>query len=202
MIGRLSGIAVEREVDGTCVIDVRGVGYEVVVPLRTLGRLPQPPEAVTLHVHTHVREDTFRLYGFADLHDREAFRVMLGVSGVGPKLAMAILSELSAAEVASAVARADKKRLSAISGIGKKMADRLVLELKDKLPETPGNGFAIAPPAAAVLPPGRAGEVVGALVALGFTRGQAEAAAAKVVADQDARPIETLIRQALSTLAS
>ena len=200
MIGRLKGHVIERGVDGCCVLDVNGVGYEVFVPMRLLGRLSQPAEPVTLLVHTHVREDTLRLYGFADGDDREAFRVMLGVSGVGPKLAMAILSELSAAEVASAVARADKKRLSAVSGIGKKMADRLVLELKDKLQELGKDGAVL--PAVVDLPKGRAGEVVSALQALGFTRGQAETAAAKVVAEQDARPIETLIRQALSTLAS
>lgn len=199
MIGRLKGLIIERGADGCCVLDVNGVGYEVFVPLRLLGRLAQP-EPVTLLVHTHVREEMLRLYGFADAEDREAFRAMMGVSGVGPKLAMAILSELSAAEVAAAVARADKKRLSAVSGIGKKMADRLVLELKDKLQELGKEGAALPP--IADLPKGRAGEVVSALQALGFTRGQAETAAAKVVAEQDARPIETLIRQALSTLAS
>jgi holliday junction DNA helicase RuvA len=201
VIGRLTGVAIERGFDGCCVLDVKGVGYEVFVPLRELGRLAQPPAEVTLLVHTHVREDTLRLYGFADAEDREAFRAMLAVSGVGPKLAMAILSELSAGELASAIARADKKRLSSVSGIGKKMADRLVLELKDKLPETPG-GAALPAGKLAGLPPGRAGEVVSALQALGFSRGQAEAAADKVVAEEDARPIETLIRQALSTLAS
>ena len=123
MIGRLKGHVIERGVDGCCVLDVNGVGYEVFVPMRLLGRLSQPAEPVTLLVHTHVREDTLRLYGFADGDDREAFRVMLGVSGVGPKLAMAILSELSAAEVASAVARADKKRLSAVSGIGPRLSE-------------------------------------------------------------------------------
>lgn len=201
MIGRLTGVAIERGFDGCCVLDVQGVGYEVFVPLRTLSRLPNPPEAVTLHVHTHVREDTFRLYGFADVLDRMAFREMLAVTGVGPKLAMAILSELSAAEVSAAVATADKKRLGAITGIGKKMADRLVLELKGKLDALPVSADLPARTTADTAD-GRGSEVAAALVALGFSRVQADAAVAKVVTDQDeARPIETLIRQALATLA-
>lgn len=200
MIGRLTGIAIDKGTDGCCVLDVQGVGYEVFVPLRSLSRLPAPPASVTVHVHTHVREDTFRLYGFENVLDRAAFREMLGVSGVGPKLAMAILSEMSAGEIATAIAHADKKRFAAVSGIGKKMADRLVLELKDKLDglaagELPGAVVAAPPP---VL--GRAGEVASALVALGFTRVQAESAAGKVVQREDKRPVETLIRQALATL--
>jgi holliday junction DNA helicase RuvA len=200
VIGRLTGVAIDRGIDGCCVLDVQGVGYEVFVPLRTLGRLPAPPEPVTLHVHTHVREDMLRLYGFADPLDRLAFRVMLGVSGVGPKLSLAILNDLSAAEVSAAVASGDKKRLASVSGIGKKMADRLVLELKDKLPALPAGAAVAAVPAA---PPqnGVAGEVASALIGLGFSRMQAEAAIAKVISDDDPRPIETLIRQALSTLA-
>ncbi len=213
MIGRITGVAIKRGIDGCCVLDVSGVGYEVFVPLRTLSRLPAPPEPVTLQVHTHVREDMFRLYGFADALDRLAFRVMMGVSGVGPKLALAILNDLSAAEVSAAVAAGDKKRFASVSGIGKKMADRLVLELKDKLPALPaGATVALAP--AGPPPNGVAGDVASALVGLGFSRVQAEAAVAKVMSDhgtapaprdgassEDPRPIETLIRQALATLA-
>jgi Holliday junction DNA helicase RuvA len=200
VIGRLTGIAIDKGTDGCCVLDVQGVGYEVFVPLRSLSQLPAPPERVTLHVHTHVREEMFRLYGFQDVLDRAAFREMLGVSGVGPKLAMAILSEMSAGEVATAVTHADKKRFAAVSGIGKKMAERLVLELKDKVDVLAAGELAGA---VALLPPpvlGRAGEVASALVALGFTRAQAEGAAGKVVQREDERPVETLIRQALAML--
>jgi Holliday junction DNA helicase RuvA len=213
VIGRITGVAIERGIDGCCVLDVSGVGYEVFVPLRTISRLPAPPEAVTLQIHTHVREDMLRLYGFADALDRLAFRVMLGVSGVGPKLALAILNDLSAAEVSAAVAASDKKRFASVAGIGKKMADRLVLELKDKLPALPAGGT-VAITSAASPPNGVASEVASALVGLGFSRVQAEAAVAKVMSDngtapalrggassEDPRPIETLIRQALATLA-
>jgi Holliday junction DNA helicase RuvA len=201
VIGQLTGIAVDKSLDGNCVLDVHGVGYEVTVPLRSLASLPSPPELVTLHVHTYVREDTLRLYGFPQVHDRAAFRVMLGVSGVGPKLAMAILSDMTAAEISSAVARADKKRLAGVSGIGKKMAERLVLELKDKLPTLSSTAVAGAFGAPSVSVQGRAGEVAAALTALGFSRAQAEAAAAKVVLADDVRPLEGLVRQALATLA-
>jgi Holliday junction DNA helicase RuvA len=200
VIGQLIGVAVDRGLDGACVLDVQGVGYEVFVPLRSMARLPAPPQPVTLHIHTLVREDMLRLYGFESVLDRAAFRALIGVSGVGPKLAMAILSDMTAAELSAAIARADKKRFAGVSGIGKKMAERLVLELKDKLP-------ALLPPyelgagaiSAAQLN-GSAGEVVAALTGLGFSRMQAEAAAAKVVVPDDARPLEALLRQALATL--
>jgi len=200
VIGRLTGVAIDRGIDGCCLLDVAGVGYEVFVPLRTLARMPAPPEPVTLQIHTHVREDMLRLYGFADTLDRVAFRVMMGVSGVGPKLALAILNDLSAAEVSAAVAAGDKKRFTSVPGIGKKMADRLVLELKDKIPALPA-GTTIAAASAAPPPNGVASEVASALIGLGFSRVQADAAVAKVIADEDPRPIETLIRQALATLA-
>jgi Holliday junction DNA helicase RuvA len=199
VIGRLRGILTDKALDGCCVLDVAGVGYEVFVPLRALGRLPVPPEAVTLVVHTHVREEAFRLYGFETSAEREAFRVLLGISGVGPKLAMAILSDMSAGELHRAVAHGDKKRFAAVSGIGKKTAERIVLELKDKLPAvSPQDGAAYAAAPQPIV--GRTGEVAAALASLGFSRHQAEIAAARVVAEDDARPVETLIRQALATL--
>jgi Holliday junction DNA helicase RuvA len=204
VIGRLTGVALDKGADGCCVLDVQGVGYEVFVPLRTVARLPALPNAVTLHIHTHVREDMLRLYGFESTLDRAAFRLMLAVTGVGPKLALALLGEMTASEIGLAVARGDKARFAKVSGIGKKMAERLVLELKDKLPAVTSSGElgVNAPPATEVQ--GRAGEIVSALVGLGFTRAQAEAAARKVVGpdpvEDDARPLEVLIRQALATL--
>jgi Holliday junction DNA helicase RuvA len=182
------------------VLDVAGVGYEVFVPLRLLGHFPVAAPA-TLHVHTHVREDALVLYGFGGLEDREAFRTLIGVSGVGPKLAMTVLSDLSAAELATVVARGDRGRLEAISGVGKKTAARLLLELKDKLPQ--------AALAAAMPRPVQSGspqlqdasvQVADALTRLGFTRAQAEAAVSKAAAADAAAPVEQLLRQALSTL--
>jgi holliday junction DNA helicase RuvA len=192
---------IEHGVDGSCVLDVAGVGYEVFVPVRTLARLPLS-EPVTLHVHTHVREDALMLYGFANADDRTSFRVLLGVSGVGPKLAMTVLSDLNAAELHRVITRGERGRLEAISGVGKKTAARLLLELKDKLPLPlggPATASETAAPAAAVLGDA-ASQVCDALVGLGFNRAQAEAAVAKVSKADQAVPVEQLLRQALATL--
>ena len=183
--------------DGCCVLDVSGVGYEVFVPLRSLGRM-SASAPTTLHVHTHVREDALVLYGFTNLEDRAAFRVLLGVSNVGPKLAMTVLSDLSASELAQAVARGDRGRLEAISGVGKKTAARLLLELKDKLPSVGVESSVSVEPAAPISD--SASQVCDALTRLGFSRAQAEAAVAKVNPKQGSAPVETLLRQALATL--
>jgi Holliday junction DNA helicase RuvA len=200
VIGRLTGVATDKGLDGCCLLDVRGVGYELFVPLRTAGQLAQPPNEVTLHVHTHVREDALTLYGFATLDDRRAFRAMLAVSGVGPKLGLAILGELSAADLAAVIARGDKKRFAGISGVGKKTAERLVLELEGKLGAI-ARAAADLPASAGAPQNGQAGELLSALMGLGFSRGEAEQAVAKIVIPSEARPLEVLLRQALSTLA-
>ena len=184
-------------------LDVSGVGYEVFVPVRSLARLPVSERAV-LHVHTHVREEALTLYGFAGADDREAFRVLMGVSGVGPKLALAVLSELTAAELSLAVSRGDKRRLEAISGVGKKTAARLLLELKDKLPnvslaDLPAQLKAAGSAPVFVPPTDAASQVCDALTRLGFSRAQAEAAVAKIQPDAEA-PLEQLLRQALASL--
>jgi Holliday junction DNA helicase RuvA len=198
VIGRLSGVVIDHGEDGSCVLDVGGVGYEVFVPLRSLARLPVSAPA-TLHVHTHVREEALTLYGFASADDRVAFRTLLGVSGVGPKLALTVLSDLSAHELAHCVARGDKGRLEAISGVGKKTAARLLLELKDKLPVL---GFApsATPMPSAPMLSDAATQACDALTNLGFSRAQAEAAVAKVSRGDAATPVETLLRHALATL--
>lgn len=204
MIGRLQGLVIDRGADGNCVLDVAGVGYEVFVPLRCIGRFPAPPERVTLHIHTHVREDALLLYGFENAADRVAFRLLMAVSGVGPKLAMAVISELSANDLRAVVAHQDKRRFAAISGVGKKTAERLVLELRDKvdlLGTASSAGTIVAPVAAAAPPSTRAGEAVSALVNLGFSRNEAEQAVAKVATKDESRPLEVLVRQALGTLA-
>jgi holliday junction DNA helicase RuvA len=200
MIGRLTGVVIERGGDGGCVLDVQGVGYEVFVPLRSVPRLPAPPAAATLHIHTHVREDQLRLFGFESAIDRSAFRVLMGVSGIATKLALAVLGDMDAAELGLAVARADHKRLTAISGVGKKTAERMLLELKDKLPQLHALPSGATPLSVVPQVQGRAAEVAGALAALGFSRAQADHAAATVVEREDARPIELLVRLALGKL--
>jgi Holliday junction DNA helicase RuvA len=147
MIGRLTGTVIEKGPDGA-VVECGSVGYDVAVPLGTLATLPANGQPVVLWIHTHVREDELRLFGFASKRDREAFRTMLKVGGVGPKLALAILGALSGDQLAAAVESGDTRRLTAIPGIGKKTAERIVLELGGKLvmgaggdlasPTTPG----------------------------------------------------------------
>ncbi len=203
MIGRLSGIVVEQTMDGACILDVNGVGYEVHVPLGALGRLPRAPERVVLHVHTQMREDALTLYGFPSLDDRTAFRTLLGVNGVGPKLALSILSSMSAVELADAISRDDKARFRGVSGVGKKIVERLVLELKDKLSFT-GTGTFVAPPARsapASMFAGPLGIVHGALVQMGYRGGEAELAVQKIQPHAEGKQTEELLREALSVLA-
>jgi Holliday junction DNA helicase RuvA len=135
MIGRLTGKVAPSEGDSAVVVDVGGVGYEVSVPLGTVGRARADDAGrVTLFVHTHVREDQITLFGFASPEDRLTFRTLIGVSNVGPKTAIAVLGALPAGDLARAVASKDVARLQTIGGVGKKTAERLVLELRDKLP--------------------------------------------------------------------
>lgn len=203
MIGRLTGIIVDPGLDGACVIDVAGVGYEVHVPLGTVGRLPQAPERATLHIHTQLREDALTLFGFATLQDRAAFRTVISVAGIGPKLALAILSAMSATELADAINRGDRNRFKGVSGVGKKLVERLVLELKDKLPA--GDGAVVLPmPARSSQVPsysGALGTVHGALVQMGFKPGEAEQAIQHIKEGADGKSTEALLREALTMLA-
>ena len=132
MFGRLKGIIVDKEADGA-VIDVGGAGYALSLPLNTLAALPPLNQEVTLWIHTHVREDVIRLFGFETKRDRTAFRTLLKISGVGPKVALAVIGALNGSALLEAVQNADTKRLSSIPGIGKKTAERMILELGGKL---------------------------------------------------------------------
>ena len=203
MIGRLTGTIVDQASDGSCVLDVHGVGYEVFVPLGALGRLPAPPAQTVLHIHTHVREDAIVLYGFATLEDRAAFRVLIGVSGIGPRLALGILSSLTAAELAEAIQRGDKARFKGVSGVGPKLVGRLVLELKDTLDFARSTGVTALPTRAK--PPsgidGTLGTVHAALVQMGFKPGEAEQAVRQIEPDAEGKQTEELLREALTALA-
>jgi holliday junction DNA helicase RuvA len=202
VIGRLRGVIADRSSDGSCIVDVSGVGYEIFVPIGTLGRLPSPPEVVTLHVHTHVREDAFVLYGFANAEDRAAFRALLGVSNVGPKLASAIMGSMSASELAGAIASQDHQRFKGIPGVGKKTAERILLDLRDKL------DFAYAalphirelPRASTPKLEGPLAQVAALLVQLGFKPQEAERAVAAIEDRADGRPTEALLKDALAQL--
>jgi Holliday junction DNA helicase RuvA len=209
VIGRLKGQILERSLDGSAVLDVNGVGYDVLVPLQSLARLPGPPAEVVLHVHTHVREDALSLFGFATLEDRAAFRTLMTVSSIGPKLALGILSHLDARALAAAIAREDRKTLQGVPGVGKKLVDRLVLELKDKLgfasatgtSSITSGGTVIAPLAAMPLPSGPLATVATMLVSMGFRSVEADRACAAIAPTADGKTVEQLLREALSATA-
>jgi Holliday junction DNA helicase RuvA len=187
----------DTEPDGTLVLDVGGVGYEVHAPIGTGGRARTAEDGtVVLHVHTHAREDALLLFGFATREERSAFRALIGIARVGPKLAMAVLSVLSVAELADAAARGDCALLGRVPGVGKKTAERILLELGDKL--APLAAARKAPVPGPVPPRAQAGVVRDALVAMGYKPGEAERAVA-AIADLD-RPVEALLREALGLL--
>jgi holliday junction DNA helicase RuvA len=204
MIGRLTGRVLAQEADGGIVLDVAGVGYELAAPLGTLGRARSDDAGrVTLWVHTHVREDALALYGFADETDRAAFRALLAVSNVGPKIAVAVLGALPAHELARAIAGRNLGALTAVSGIGKKIAERLLLELRDKLPvlsppSASGAGGA-APTSHA--PAGGDDRLRAALTGMGFKPAEAERALQALGARAEGTPFEELVREALGILA-
>jgi len=190
MIGRIQGVLVEKEFPQV-IVSCHGVGYEIGVPMSTFYPLPRTGEEVSLLTHMVVREDAHLLFGFLTAGERNAFRQLLKISGVGPKVALSVLSGLSVDDLAAAVAAEDAGRLTKIPGIGKKTAERLVLELRDKLPKTLGVVRAEGAAAAG-------GDVVSALLALGYNDREAQAAVKQLAADL---PLADAIRQALKQLA-
>jgi Holliday junction DNA helicase RuvA len=202
MIGRLTGTPLADD-DGALVVDVNGVGYELFVPLGTVGRAAIGHDGrATFFVHTHVREDALTLFGFASEPERLAFRTLIGVSNVGPKTALAVLSALPAADLARAIAAKDVARLTGIPGIGKKTAERLVLELRDKLTVLPGDAAGATPRAAAGAADGKNAELLAsALTRMGYRQAEAERAIAALGDRVAAAPLADLVREALVLLA-
>jgi Holliday junction DNA helicase RuvA len=171
VIGRLIGLVVEQGDDGTAILDVGGVGYEVTIPVGAIGRAHRDDHGrVTLHVHTHAtREEAMILYAFATNEDRVVFRTLISVPNVGPKTALGILGALSVDGLVSAIASKDVARLTSISGVGKKTAERLVLELKDKLDHLSQRAAHLAKPSAQAASFGGRGEQLrSALANMGF----------------------------------
>jgi Holliday junction DNA helicase RuvA len=169
VIGRLSGRLAAKH-PPQVLLDIGGVAYELDVPMSTFYNLPATGESVTLHTHLIVREDAHTLYGFATLEERAAFRQLIRISGVGARTALAVLSGLSVADLAHAVAMQETGRLTKIPGIGKKTAERLLLELKGKLADAVPAGGAAAAPAST------AADILNALVSLGYSEKEALAA--------------------------
>jgi Holliday junction DNA helicase RuvA len=205
MIGRLTGTVAHEEADGTLVLDVHGVGYEVTTPLGTTGRVRAAGAAdVTLYIHTHVREDALQLFGFASADERLAFRTLLGISSVGPKIALAILSVLPAPDLARVVARKEIARLTGVPGVGKKTAERLLLELRDKFtfaPSVGGSMSAASGPAPTSAGPGPRDLLLSALTRMGYKPAEAERAIDELGDRVGSEPLGDLVREALRFLS-
>ncbi|WP_435628238.1 Holliday junction branch migration protein RuvA [Candidatus Ferrigenium straubiae] len=191
MIGRLTGILLEKN-PPQILLDVQGVAYELDVPMSTFYNLPVLHEKVVLHTQLIVREDAHLLFGFGSLDERAAFRQLLKISGVGPKLALAVLSGLSLADLALAVANKEAGRLTKIPGVGKKTAERLLLELQGKF------AASVASAARDVAPASSGDDIVNALLALGYNEKEAGWAVKQLPKDTD---VSDGIRQALKLLS-
>jgi len=192
MIGRLRGELVSVEA-GLAVVDCGGVGYEVSVPESVLVQMPSPGEEVTLLIRQIVREDALSLFGFLTAFQRRLFDLLLGVNGCGPKAATALLGQLGEDAVATAIVTQDAKMLMRATGVGAKLAERMILELKDKMPQ---ESLLRKVEIATKAPLRSADEVVDALLALGYRRAEAEAAAEK----SDGASVEDRLRAALQVL--
>jgi holliday junction DNA helicase RuvA len=202
MIGKLKGI-IETIGENELILDVNGVGYVVAASARTLRNLPGLGQAAVLHIETQMREDSIRLFGFLAEPERDWFRLLQSVQGVGAKVALAILGVLSSADLAGAVALQDKAAVARAQGVGPKLAARIVAELKDKSPLL-GAADIGAPAAAGAAPPlgGAANDAVLALVNLGYARPQSAQAVAKGVASLgEGAATAALIRFGLKELA-
>ena len=198
MIAFLRGRIVDKQ-PNRVVVDVQGVGYDVHVPLSTFYELGEDGAEVALRVYTHVREDALQLYGFLTELERQLFERLLSISGIGPKLAIAVLSGMDPRDLVSAVQRADVARLTAIPGVGKKTAERIVLELKDRLAQI------VMPAAADTAPPASGADrlradLLSALQNLGYHRPQAEKAIEAAVKSMTDATFEQALKSALREL--
>lgn len=198
VIGRLSGRLIEKD-PSEIVVEAGGVGYRVAVPLTTFGRLPAPGETVTLSIHTHVREDALALYGFDSRRERDLFEDLIGVPGIGPRLALALLSHLDPRDLAAAVESKDIDRLTSVPGIGRKTAERLLVELSGRMKrfQAPAGAASTAPAES------RKDDLVSALVNLGYRQTQAVPTVEAVLAA--AAPgdlLPALLRESLRRLSA
>ena len=195
MIAHLRG-RILRKGPQEAVLDVGGVGYRVAIPVSTFYRLGEPGAEVELRTYTHVREDTLALYGFLTAAEQDMFERLISVGGVGPKLAVNILSGIEVPELVSALRTSDVSRLTRVPGVGKKTAERLIVELKDKMPAVVADE---APAARAVGGPKE--DLLSALVNLGYSRAEVERGVDRVLREDGSGRFEDLLRRALQTVA-
>lgn len=196
---------VHEEPTGALILDVRGVGYELLCPLGTGAQARASSageDSITLYVHTNLRQDAIELFGFASLIQREAFLKLVTVPNVGPRLALSVLHVFSPEELATVIDAEDKVRLSKVPGVGKKTAERLVLELRGKLPRGSAASEAGSHPSQATPPKDLTGRLVAALTGLGYRSVEAEKAAAALLEGENPETdLSSLLRKALKYLA-
>jgi holliday junction DNA helicase RuvA len=192
VIAHISGTLAQK-IPGEVVIDVAGVGYQIFIPLNVFYRLPEIGAPLSLQIYTHVREDALQLFGFQDLGDKQLFLLLLGVSGIGPKLAVNILSGIASDELSRALKEGDQVRLMAIPGVGRKLAERMIVELKDKFASLAPTG-----PESAKIEGGSQllSDAVSALVNLGYKRPEAEKIVREVLRRGE-RSLENVLKESL-----
>ena len=195
MIGRLTGRLASKAPD-QILLDVSGVGYLVHIPLSTFYELPEQESPASLWIHTHVREDALSLYGFLTERERSLFHLLLGVTGIGPRVALTVLSGIPPSELVEALRRQDVRRLVAIPGVGKKTAERMVLELAEKAANIPGETAGKAPAAVA------SDDVLSALVNLGYRKAEAERAVDAVARTSAPADFSAFLKEALRRLTA
>ena len=199
MIARLSGIIIQKSIMN-CLVDVNGTGYLVIVPLSTFYELPEIGFPVVLRTYMHVREDSISLYGFITEEERDAFQMMISISGIGPKLAINILSGITAGEWFRAVAGEDIKRLTVIPGVGRKTAERMILELKEKIAKLNMEKF---PSSKTVSGTAQLKEdALSALINLGYKGSTARDAVEKIIKEgEEPLSIDNILKEALRVLS-
>lgn len=208
MIGKLTG-KLDSSADDHCIVDVNGVGYVVFASAKTLALLPAAGGLVSLLIETHVREDHIHLYGFASESERQWFRTLTTVQGVGVKMALAILGVFAPDQLLATIAAQDKKALTAVSGVGPKLAERIVTELKNQAAKMAGAGFAMpavsgttAKGKAAAKTPSAVEDALSALVHLGYSRTDAFTVVMRIQSAEPEASLDTLIRASLKELAA
>lgn len=195
VIAQISG-ALAQKIPGEVIVDVGGVGYQIFIPLNVFYRLPEIGAPVQLQIYTHVREDALQLFGFNDLAEKQVFLLLIGVSGIGPKLAVNILSGIPAEELARALRQSDQARLLTIPGVGRKLAERMIVELKDKLATLPrALESAEREPSSQLL-----SDAVSALVNLGYKRADAEKSVRDVL-KRGTHSLEGVLKESLRLLS-
>jgi len=196
VIAQISGTLAQK-VPGEIVVDVVGVGYQIFIPLNVFYRVPEIGAPVSLQIHTHVRDDALQLFGFQDLAEKQIFLLLISVSGIGPKLAVNILSGIPAEDLARALKVGDQARLVAIPGVGRKLAERMIVELKDKLATLSTAGVESPKPeiGSQVMQ-----DAVSALVNLGYKRPEAEKTVREVLRSGD-RSLENVLKDTLRRLS-